>query len=118
MGNASAQPDAADMPWGYLSFSDEKQIALTGNSITVGRSSQDKESGGPEINLAGLPDANTVSRNHAVITYANDSCTLTDQNSANATRINGQSLEPNIATPFADGDTLSFGKITCTFRKR
>lgn len=117
MGNAAAQPDATDMPWGYLSFSDDKQIALTGTTITVGRSSQDKESGGPEINLSGLPDANTVSRNHAVIAYANDSCTLTDLNSANATRINGQPLEPNSATPFADGDTLSFGKITCTFRK-
>jgi len=117
MGNAAAQPDAADMPWGYLSFSDDKQFALTGNTINIGRSSQDKESGGPEINLSGLPDANTVSRNHAVIAYTNDSCTLTDLNSANATRINGQPLEPKIATPFGNGDTLSFGKVACTFRK-
>jgi ribosomal protein L40E len=117
IGNASAQPNAADIPWGHLSFSDDKQFALTGNTITVGRSSQDKESGGPEINLSGMSDANTVSRNHAVIEYANDSCTLTDLNSANSTRINGQPLEPNRATPFGDGDTLSFGKVACTFRK-
>ena len=117
MSNASAQPTPADRTWGYLSFSDNKQFSLTGSTIAIGRSSQDKESGGPDINLAGMPDANTVSRNHAVIEFTGDSPMLTDLNSANSTRINDQPLEPNSATPFGDGDTLSFGKVMCTFKK-
>lgn len=115
MSNDPAQP--ADRTWGYLSFSDDKQFSLTDNTVTIGRSSQDKESGGPDINLAGMPDANTVSRNHAVIEFTGDSPTLTDLNSANSTRINDQQIEPDSATPFGDGDTLSFGKVMCTFKK-
>lgn len=117
MSNAPAQPTSADRTWGYLSFSDNKQFSLTGGTITIGRSSQDKESGGPDINLAGMADANTVSRNHAVIELTGDNPTLTDLNSANSTRINDQPLEPNSAMPFGDGDTLSFGKVMCTFKK-
>lgn len=117
MGNSPTGPMTDGRTWGYLSFSDDKQFALTSTTITVGRSSQDRESGGPNINLADMPDASTVSRNHAIIEYSNDSPTLTDLNSANATRINGQRLEPNSATPFSDGDALSFGEVTGTFRK-
>jgi ribosomal protein L40E len=117
MSNSPAGPTPADRTWGFLSFSDDKQFALTSNTIAVGRSSQDKESGGPDINLVGMPDASTVSRNHAVIEFTGDTPTLTDLNSANATRINDQLIEPDTATPFSDGDTLSFGKVTCTFRK-
>ena len=32
-------------------------------------------------------------------------------------RINGKRLEPDKATPINDGDKLSFGKVTCTFKK-
>jgi pSer/pThr/pTyr-binding forkhead associated (FHA) protein len=52
-----------------------------------------------------------------LIEFIGDSPTLTDLNSANATRINDQLIEPDTATSFSDGDTLSFGKVTCTFRK-
>ena len=107
----------AGTTWGNLTFKDGSQVALDEQKITIGRSSQDKEHGGPDINLAGMPDANTVSRNHATIAFANDTYTLTDLNSANATRINNITLEPDTPTPFTDGDTLAFGKITCTFRK-
>ncbi len=117
MSNSPDGPTSAGSTWGYLSFSDDRQFPLTGNTISVGRSSQDRESGGPDINLADMPDASTVSRNHAIIEYSNDSPTLTDLNSANSTRINDQLIASDTATPFSDGDTLSFGKVTCTFRK-
>jgi pSer/pThr/pTyr-binding forkhead associated (FHA) protein len=42
---------------------------------------------------------------------------VTDLNSTNSTRINGKRLEPDKATPVKDGDKLTFGKVTCTFKK-
>ena len=68
------------------------QAALT---VTMNRTS-----GGPDINLAGMPDAGTVSRNHAVIELTDDNPTLTDLNSANSTRINDHIIEPRY------GDTI------------
>lgn len=117
MSDSPTSPTSTDSVWGYLSFSDDKQFALTGNTVTIGRSSQDRENGGPDINLASMPDASTVSRNHAVIEFTGDTPTLTDLKSANSSRINNQLLVPNTATSFSDGDTLSFGKVICTFRK-
>ena len=86
------------------------QAALT---VTMNRTP-----GGPEINLAGMPDAGTVSRNHAVIELTDDNPTLTDLNSANCdAHQRPRHSNPDTATPFGAGDTLSFGKVTCTFRK-
>src|SRR6266568_2217916 len=76
-------------PWGKLIFSDGKEVQLSGERALVGRSDHDVGS-----------------------TY-----TVTDLNSTNSTRINGKRLEPDKATPINDGDKLSFGKVTCTFKK-
>jgi pSer/pThr/pTyr-binding forkhead associated (FHA) protein len=64
-----------------------------------------------------MQGADTVSRIHATLEHIGSAYTLTDLNSTNSTRINSKRLEPDKATPINDGDTLHFGKVTCTFKK-
>lgn len=107
-------PNAA---WGTLTFSDGKQITLSGERAMVGRYDHDLGGVNPEVDLGPMQGADTVSRIHAVIEHIGGNYTLTDLNSTNATRLNGKRLEPDNAAPLNDGDTLTFGKVTCTFKK-
>ncbi|MBV9257346.1 MAG: FHA domain-containing protein [Ktedonobacteraceae bacterium] len=115
----SASKAASDVgaPWGSLQFTDGPQIELTGERAVVGRYDHDLGGIKPEVDLAQVQGADTVSRIHAAFEHIGSTYTLTDLNSTNATRINGKRLEPDKATPINDGDTLQFGKITCTFKK-
>ncbi len=108
---------AAANAWGHLLFADGKQVELAVPRLTVGRAAPEAADVKPDINLYDVPESSTVSRMHAVIELAGAVCTLTDLNSTNLTRINGQTLTPNIAVPFEDGSTWEFGKVTCTFTK-
>lgn len=110
----AADPHAA---WGTLTFNDGTQIQLKGESASVGRYDHDLGGIQPDVDLAKMEGADTVSRIHAALEHIGSLYTLTDLNSTNATRINGKRLEPDKATPVNDGDTLSFGKVTCTFKK-
>ena len=103
--------------WGYLTFSDGKQVKLVGERATVGRYDHDLGGINPEVDLASMQGAETVSRIHAALEHIGSTYTLTDLNSTNATRINGKRLEPDKPSPINDGDTLTFGKVTCTFKK-
>ncbi len=103
--------------WGTLTFSDGKQVALKGERDIVGRYDHDIGGIQPEVDLSNAQGADTVSRIHAALEHVGSTYTLTDLNSTNATRINGKRLEPDKATPINDGDTLVFGKVTCTFKK-
>jgi len=103
--------------WGSLTFSDGKQVTLVGERDVVGRYDHDLGGINPEVDLASMQGAETVSRVHAALEHIGSSYTLTDLNSTNATRINGKRLEPDKPTPINDGDTLQFGKVTCTFKK-
>lgn len=102
--------------WGSLVFADDQRIALTGDHAVVGRYDHDLGGIQPEVDLAQMNGADTVSRVHASIEHSGSSYTLTDLNSTNATRLNGKRLEPDKATPIQNGDTLQFGKISCTFK--
>jgi hypothetical protein len=106
----------ANAVWGSLQF-DGPQIQLTGERAVVGRYDHDLGGIEPEVDLAQMQGADTVSRIHAAFEHIGNTYMLTDLNSTNATRINGKRLEPDKATPINDGDTLQFGKITCTFKK-
>lgn len=86
-------------------------------SALVGRSDNDISGVNPEVDLNGMDGADTTSRIHATIEHIGSTYTVTDLNSTNSTRINGKRLEPDKATPISDGDKLSFGKVTCTFKK-
>jgi hypothetical protein len=104
-------------PWGTLVFADGQQVQLTGERAVVGRYDHDIEGIKPEVDLSKMPGADTVSRIHAVLEHIGSAYTLMDLNSTNSTRLNGKRLEPDKATPINDGDTLNFGKVTCTFKK-
>jgi hypothetical protein len=107
----------ANVEWGTLTFSDGTQVPLKGEGVSVGRYDHDLGGIQPDVDLAKMEGADTVSRIHAAIEHVGSAYTLTDLNSTNTTRINGKRLEPDKATPINDGDTLSFGKVTCTFKK-
>ncbi len=114
---ASQPATSPATPWGKLIFTDGKEVQLSGERALVGRSDHDISEINPEVDLSGLEGADTTSRIHATIEHIGSAYTVTDLNSTNSTRINGKRLEPDKATPVNDGDKLSFGKVTCTFKK-
>ena len=103
--------------WGKLIFSDGKEVQLAGERVLVGRSDHDIGDFSPEVDLSATQGADTTSRIHATIEHVGSVYTVTDLNSTNSTRINGKRLEPDKPAPINDGDTLHFGKVTCTFKK-
>lgn len=103
--------------WGHLIFNDGKQVRLSGERSVVGRYDHDLGGIQPEVDLSTAQGSDTVSRTHAALEHIGSTYTLTDLNSTNSTRINGKRLEPDKAVPINDGDTLSFGKVTCTFKR-
>ncbi len=107
-------PNAA---WGHLVFSDGKQVQLSGERAVVGRYDHDLGGLNPEVDLGSMQGADAVSRIQAMIEHIGSAYTVTDLNSTNATKLNGKRLEPDKAIAINDGDTLQFGKITCTFKK-
>ena len=109
-------PDAT-ATWGKLIFSDGKEVQLAGERVLVGRSDHDIGDFSPEVDLSAMQGADTTSRIHATIEHVGSAYSVTDLNSTNSTRINGKRLEPDKPTPINDGDTLHFGKVTCTFKK-
>lgn len=58
-------------------------------------------------------DDSEVSRHHARISHNGTSFTVTDLNSANGTRVNGQPVTETVLT---NGDTLQFGSSTIAFQ--
>ncbi|HEU5229393.1 MAG TPA: FHA domain-containing protein [Ktedonobacteraceae bacterium] len=114
---ATTPASIAQTPWGMLTFNDGQQVQLSGEHAVVGRYDHDLGGEHPDVDLAKMEGADTVSRIHAALEHIGSTYTLTDLNSTNATRINGNRLEPDKPTPIKDGDTLLFGKVSCTWRK-
>jgi hypothetical protein len=103
--------------WGSLTFGDGVQVKLAGEHALVGRYDHDIGGVQPEVDLSNTQGSDTVSRIHATIEHVGSTFTVTDLNSTNATRLNNKRLAPDQPTPINDGDTLTFGKVTCTFKK-
>lgn len=104
--------------WGVLTFADGTQVQLKGERAVVGRYDHDLGGGiQPDVDLSKMQGADTTSRIHAQIEHIGSTYTLMDLNSTNATRLNGKRLEPDLSVPIKEGDMLSFGKVTCTFKK-
>lgn len=106
-----------DLVWGTLIFSDGQEAELKGERAVIGRYDHDLGGIEPDVDLSKMNGSDTVSRVHAALEHIGSAFMLTDLNSTNATRINGKRLDPDLATPISDGDTLQFGKITSTFKK-
>jgi hypothetical protein len=103
--------------WGNLTLSDGKQVKLSGEHAVVGRSDHDIGDMQPEVDLSTTQGSDTVSRIHAALEHIGSTYTVTDLNSTNSTKLNGKRLEPDKPTPITDGDTITFGKVTTTFKK-
>ncbi|GHO43810.1 FHA domain-containing protein [Ktedonospora formicarum] len=116
-GAAQEQAAKADVAWGALVFADGSQMQLKGERSVVGRYDHDLGGIRPDIDLSSKDGADTISRIHAAFEHSGDAYMLTDLNSTNATRVNGKRLEPDQDTPLNDGDSLAFGKVTCTFKR-
>ena len=112
-----SEPSASGKPWGKLVFSSQKEVTLSGEQMLIGRIDHDVQGINPDIDLSDLPGADTTSRIHATIEHVGSLYTITDLNSTNATRVNGKRIEPDKAAAINDGDTIHFGKVTCTFKK-
>ncbi|NCC32174.1 MAG: FHA domain-containing protein [Chloroflexia bacterium] len=70
----------------------------------------------PEIDLTSFGgETGGVSRKHARITHKDGQWMLTDLDSTNHTRINGERLLPNVPTPLPDKAKVQFGKVVVTF---
>lgn len=57
-----------------------------------------------------------VSRQHVLLNYASGILTVTDLDSANGTRLNGQTLQPQRPYPVNDGDELILGQLAIGVR--
>jgi hypothetical protein len=91
--------------WAYLvlkTTSDE--VSLSANRILVGR----------DVGSDARLDAEEVSRSHAIIWREDADIWIADIGSSNGTTLNGNSVSgPRL---IANGDSVVFGSVECTFR--
>lgn len=64
----------------------------------------------PDINVAGFPDADVVSRIHARLVVQGEQLAIEDMGSTNGTYVNGQRLRPGERCPLRGGDWIALGK--------
>jgi pSer/pThr/pTyr-binding forkhead associated (FHA) protein len=85
--------------------------------IIVGR--EDPISGiFPEIDLTPYGgETGGVSRQHARLNQSAGQWTVTDLNSTNYTRVDGNKLDPSLPAPIKDGARIQFGRVSTTFRE-
>ncbi len=71
----------------------------------------------PEVDLTSYGgEAGGVSRQHARINRSGNNWSVTDLDSTNHTRVDGERIEPNTPNPIVDGTKLQFGRIAAVFR--
>ena len=89
--------------WAWLRTADKQRIPVTHWENVIGRAR------GSDIRV----NANSVSRNHAVLTrYDDGSWSVTDTGSQNGTFVNGEQVD---ACPLEPGDLLRVGKVEMEF---
>ncbi|MEN9216260.1 MAG: FHA domain-containing protein [Gloeomargarita sp. HHBFW_bins_162] len=82
-------------------------IPLHQNVLLVGKPNDHLP---PDINVAGFPDADVVSRIHARLIVQGAQVAIEDMGSTNGTYINGQRLRPGERCPLHAGDWIALGK--------
>lgn len=94
-------------------------IATTGRRIEI-EHGQQLTIGRKDVNTGATPDIDLtddggyeggISRQHAIITFSDNTCTIEDMESYNGTFINGRELTPYRATTLHNKDTLSIGRL-------
>ena len=96
------------MPGLRYSTSEGVKIRPLRETLTIGRDAR---------NDLALPDDPKVSRQHARINHVDGQWTVTDLNSTNYTRVDGNKLDPSLPAPIKDGSRIQFGRIVVTFRE-
>ncbi len=91
-------------PMGWLMVNDGTVLELPARQLTLGRM--------PSCDVV-LPDPNS-SREHAQLHPDGDSFVLIDLGSTNGSRVNGERVTRRL---LVDGDTLTFGTVSLTFRQ-
>jgi pSer/pThr/pTyr-binding forkhead associated (FHA) protein len=115
---AASQPAAIpttpypDAPVSLHILSSNVFLPLSGeDEVILGRASEG-QSMVPDINLDPYRAFEAgVSRMHAAIRLVEDQVLITDLDSGNGTRINGNRIEPKIPHPIKNGDLLNLGKL-------
>jgi pSer/pThr/pTyr-binding forkhead associated (FHA) protein len=106
---ATATP-AIEAPAGAIAArlvgADGIEHVLTSARTTFGRR--------PDVDVV-LTGDSFVSGRHAAISYGGDGFIITDLDSTNGTRLNGQKLPPNKPEPLNDGDEIIMGKTVFVF---
>ena len=99
-----------------LHFLDSGEVIhLSGQrEYSLGRSVEGRAS--PDIDLSPYEAyAQGVSRLHATLKLVNQRVWITDLDSSNGTRVNGQKISPNIDFPLNHGDLIVLGKLKMQF---
>ena len=113
---ASPPPEAMPAAPRFV-LEDGKEIVLPPNKqeIIIGR--EDPISGVyPEIDLTPYGgESGGVSRQHARLNQANGQWTITDLNSTNYTRVDGNKIDPNTPVPVQNGSRVQLGRVAMTF---
>lgn len=78
----------------------DRNVAITGDTVTLGRQSSNNVSF----------DEISVSREHARIKFEGSKATLTDLNSTYGTTVNGRQLRPGEAVEIKPGDRIQLGR--------
>ncbi|HEX6291438.1 MAG TPA: zinc ribbon domain-containing protein [Herpetosiphonaceae bacterium] len=91
-------------------------LPTTGKEIVIGR--DDPISGiHPDVDLTPHGgEAGGVSRRHALLREQNGQWLLTDLDSTNYTRVDGNRIAPDTPTPLHDGARVQFGRLEVDFR--
>ncbi len=91
-------------------------LPRTGDEIVIGR--DDPVSGiHPDVDLTPHGgEAGGVSRRHAILREQNGQWLLTDLDSTNYTRVDGNRIAPDTPTPLHDGARVQFGRLEVDFR--
>ena len=120
--------DAADMDtipkWGEVRFRQQNELVITAKgfsdklvlhvegSLVLGRKSEPNEINGADVDLS-VFDAYSrgVSKQHAVIEFADRVLTLRDLGSRNGTYLNMAAVSPNSHRVLRDNDIIHLGNL-------
>lgn len=101
--------------WGPALVAGDEILPVQGNANVIGRQDHSGDIR-PDIDLSGLPQAESVSRRHAELVFRDGRPLIQDLGSTNGTTLNGVSLTPNVLYPLREDDLIGLGNICAEFR--
>ncbi len=100
----------------YVIMPSGKQIPLLQNSVLIGRSTDNAMTNPDEmLDLASEAEGNTVSRQHARLSYARGQWQLAHLSQTNQTRVNDQLIDSDVRMALRPGDRIEVGGVELQF---